>query len=179
MKKFILMTTALLMALTVNAQDQMEGNLSEIAGQKRLNVVEDWSQIKICDMDLEAWYKFRNTEQPDYNAQNEYKDELQPRLKDDMLTEANKRLNKKQLYLTRESELKYTLVITPLNINKKGDQTVKCTVKETKSGRQVASFTLIGNGGTFGSMSNLWGDGFRSSGQKLAKVLLKEMANKK
>jgi hypothetical protein len=44
MKKFILMTTALLMALTVNAQDQMEGNLSEIAGQKRLNVVEDWSQ---------------------------------------------------------------------------------------------------------------------------------------
>ena len=177
MKKYMMIMAALFVTLTMGAQE-VKGSLDVLKGQSRLNVVEDWSRLKICDMDRAAWVKYRNSEQPDYDAEKELAEELQPRLREDMLPEANSKLNKKRIYLTQEPELKYTLVIAPLAIDKKGNQLVKCIVRETATGKEVASFKVDGDGGDFGSMSNLWGDGFRSSGKKLGKLLLKAMTGR-
>lgn len=177
MKKYLMAFAALLVTLTAGAQ-QINGSLDPLKGQSRLNIVEDWSRLRICDMDRAAWIKYRNTEQPSYDAEQEFNTELQPRLRRDMLPEVNGKLNKKHLYLTQEPELKYTLVIVPLTIDKKGNQQVECILRETATGKEIANIKINGKGGTFGTMASLWGDGFRSSGEKLGKLLLKAMIKK-
>ena len=62
-------------------------------------------------------------------------------------------------------------------MSKKGNCTVKCFVKETQSGKQVYEFFVLGRGGVFGSMSNLWGDGFQNAGRRMGKMILDGVAD--
>jgi len=176
MKKNLFATALLLVlcTLTMQAQkkyvfDKVEGTPAELKGVKELSYEADWSQVIVEGMTPKEWIVKRQDEQPEYDAQNEWDNELVPRIKY-MRSTVNDKLKKTGRRVTIAADRPYTLVLTPLEISRKGDMVVKCTIKHT-GGEPVAHFYVKGNGGTFGSMSNLWGDGFESAGKRLAAVL--------
>jgi len=65
-------------------------------------------------------------------------------------------------------------VIAPISIEEHGDQIDECVIKNS-AGQQIVKFYIKASGGSFGSMSNLWNDGFTDAGKKLAKILKKNL----
>jgi len=92
-----------------------------------------------------------------------------------MIATANKKLEDKNLYFVKNKSCKYTLKLIPQNIKKKGDNLIKCQLVETDGQKIINEFTIKGDGGVFGSMGNLWGDGFKDAGKKLAKIIKKTL----
>lgn len=167
--------------LTANAvTNAPRGSFDELSSVTKFNVEVDWSQLSINGLTPEEWVRFRNAEQPQYDAEEELERELKMRWVE-MITEANDKLNKKHYYLFADDEYiyDYTLVVQPIHIDKKGNQLVLCIIKHEADDREVVRFSVNGRGGVFGTMSNLWGDGFRSSGKAMAKMLIKYLPKKK
>lgn len=128
--------------------------------------------MTIAGFSPKDWVNVRQTEQPEYNAQYELENQLKTRI-NDFIASANKQLTNVSLFLTSEKGRKYTLYIQPKNIERKGNNNIKCSIKETATGKVMAEFVVSGKGGTFGSMSNLWGDGMKSAGKKFGKTVCK------
>lgn len=178
MKKFFLMTVVALLACisTTAANDkQFVGSFDRLAGVTKFNVTVDWSTYTINNLNEEEWLRFRDAEQPQWDATKELKDELKPRWLE-LVEEANKKLNKARTYLLADDhDQQYTIVIRPERLDKRGNQTDLVIIKDEKTGEELVKFRITGKGGIFGTMSNLWGDGFRSAGGNLAKILLKQL----
>ncbi len=120
--------------------------------------------------------RFGDAEQPNYDAHNELVNELKPRFAD-MAKEANEVMSKAQIYLfLNDDRQPYTIVVRPLRLDGHGNQTDIITIKDTSTGEQIVQFQIKAKGGKFGSMSNLWGDGFRRAGKQLGKTLLKYLS---
>jgi hypothetical protein len=170
MKKLLMVMQLLLLCCTMAFASPTTG-LSVLKGQHRILWKVDWSQLKIEGMNRTDWLKYRQAEQPEYDATYELEYQLKPRIVD-MVTGANSKLTGKQMVLCTDSDCTYTLVLQPVSLSKKGNCTVKCYVKQTKSGRTVYEFFVLGRGGVFGSMSNLWGDGFQNAGKRLGKMII-------
>jgi len=149
-----------------------EGSFAPLKGMTAFGYAEDWSQLLINGMEVSDWLDYRQFEQPEYDAKKELETELKPSIKN--LREA---LNEKlggHIRFTPGKAQTYKLTISPLNIDKKGNMILECVFSDN-SGNQVVKFYVSGRGGTFGSMSNLWGDGFGSAGRRLAKRLINEL----
>lgn len=174
MKKVLLLMIAILSGVTMYASDDaMAEAFYRLRGQKKFNIVVDWSQYTINGLNEEDWMRFRDTEQPNYDAHNELVNELKPRFAD-MAKEANEVMSKAQIYLfLNDDRQPYTIVVRPLRLDGHGNQTDIITIKDTSTGEQIVQFQIKAKGGKFGSMSNLWGDGFRRAGKQLGKTLLK------
>lgn len=171
-KSIILLLLALVSCVTMQAKDGL--TFSFLQGETAISFAVDWSDLTINGMKPDDWIEFRNIEQPEYNATREYEDQLLPRY-NDLIARANKELANVNLFITKTAGRKYTLTIKPQNITKKGDCSIECTIRETTTGRRMVEFVITGKGGTFGSMSNLWGDGMKSAGKKLGKLICKHL----
>ena len=143
-----------------------------LKGEHAISYVVDWKGLTIAGFSPKDWVNVRQTEQPEYNAQYELENQLKTRI-NDFIASANKQLTNVSLFLTSEKGRKYTLYIQPKNIERKGNNYIECSIKETATGKVMAEFVVSGKGGTFGSMSNLWGDGMKSAGKKFGKTVCK------
>ncbi|SET24842.1 hypothetical protein [Prevotella sp. kh1p2] len=175
MKKLLLLAVVLMAAVAVNAKDEFTGSFAPLAGEAKIKVVEDWNNTKIVGRQLADWLEYRQAEQPEYNAENEWENELKPQLKECLLGKANEKLEDMGLFLSETGETKFVMTVHPVSVEKKGNQVVEFTVREASTQKEVVKFTINGKGGTFGSMSNLWGDGFKDTGKKLANLLKNEL----
>lgn len=175
MKKILILSMMLLGALTIQARGETEGSLAALKGETKMKVVEDWTETKIAGRTLADWLQFRQAEQPEYNAKEEWEDELKPRLMKDLPSAANDKLKNSNFFLTKEGDAKYVMTIHPVSVERKGNCVIEFTIQETKTDRQIARFTITGSGGTFGTMSNLWGDGFKSAGKRLGTMIAKAL----
>lgn len=147
-------------------------NLTFLKGEKAIGYVVDWSQLTIDGMSKADWIEKRQADQPDFDANKEYEEELLPSVKK-MFESANDKIKKTGLYFVSGTGKKYTFYFYPQNIKKKGDNNINCIVKETATGETMVEFNLEGEGGTWGSMGNLWGDGFNDAGEQLGKIIKK------
>lgn len=147
-------------------------SLAFLKGEKGIGYVVDWSQMTIDGMSKVEWIERRQVDQPKYDANKEYEEELLPSIKK-MFQTANDEIKKTGLYFVSGPEKKYTFYFYPQDIKKKGDNNINCVVKETATGETLAEFSIEGEGGSWGKMSNLWGDGFKDAGEKLGKVIKK------
>ncbi|MCI6618995.1 MAG: hypothetical protein MSD82_09085 [Prevotella sp.] len=175
MKKILLLAALLMGALSIQAEEKIEGSLAELKGETKIKVVEDWAGTAIAGKSLEDWLLFRQAEQPKYDAKQEWEDELKPRLLDDLPHTANEKLTKCNLFLVRDVDTRFVMTIHPVSVEKKGNCVLTCTICEAKTGRSIATIHLEGDGGKFGSMSNLWGDGFKSAGKRLGTLMTKAL----
>lgn len=148
--------------------------LRVLKGQHKIGWRMDWSKLTIETLSPDDWVNFRQAEQPQYDAKFELEEQLKPRILD-MVAAANHQLVDEQMFLITDSTTNYTFVFQPLNITKKGNNMVKCYLKETKTDRTVFEVMVMGRGGVFGSMSNLWGDGFKDAGKRLGKMIVEEV----
>lgn len=165
----------LVLAASASAKDEFTGSFAPLAGEAKIKVVEDWNNTKIVGRQLADWLEYRQAEQPEYDAENEWENELKPQLKESLLGKANEKLEDMGLFLSETVESKFVMTVHPVSVEKKGNQVVEFTVREASTQKEVVKFTLNGKGGTFGSMSNLWGDGFKDTGKKLANLFRNEL----
>lgn len=172
MKKFMLIAAAMVMTLAANAQKVIyEGKAPSLKGERKINIKVDFSEMKIDKKDVADWLEARQAEQPEYNAKDELEKELKPAVNEKLVEGVNDKLKKVNAYLTTNANANYTVVVKPQQVAKKGNNVNKCLILD-KSGNTVIAFELTGKGGTFGSMSNLWGDGYGDAGKELGKILL-------
>lgn len=132
-----------------------------------MNIKIDYSETKIENLSIDDWLEYRQTEQPDYNAVSELETELKPTLQSEIVEALNKKLQKKGVMLTTKGTAKYTLVIAPVSVSKKGKNRNNCSILD-ENGKVLVKFVVSARGGTFGSMDNLWGDGYKNSGKTIA-----------
>ncbi len=172
----VMMSIVMLSMLAMNSCNKLiiKGSFAEVQRVNKFNIEMDWSKIHINGLTPYEWIRFRNAEQPIFDAEEEYQTELKPRWID-MVDACNDELNEKQVYLfPNDSRQYYKLIVTPLQIDRNGNIKALCTIKDYNS-RVLVIFALTGEGGRVGSMSNLWGDGFKSAGKNLAKILEKNL----
>ena len=134
-----------------------------------INVDYDWTNLTIEGKKVAD---FRQADQPDWDARKELKEELKPQI-DEMVASANGKLKSSNLILKKNCSSQYTIKLSPQNITKKGNNVIKCQLIETKKHKVVHEFNIEGKGGVFGSMANLWSDGFKDAGKKLASMIKK------
>lgn len=171
MKKLLLIALLITVAIGVSAQVVTKGDMPSLVGERRINVTFDYSKMTINTLDIKEWIDYRQTEQPQYNAEYELENELKPALAEAFTTAVNKKLARFSVFLTSKNEANYTLTVMPQNVQKNGNNVTECTITD-KVGKHVVTFTVEGHGGTFGSMANLWGDGFKSVGKKVGNLLV-------
>ena len=175
-RTFLLMSVLMLGTIAMNASDNIvvEGSFANVKGISKFNIEIDWTYLHVNGLNPEEWIRYRNAEQPAYDAEREYERELKPRWAN-MVMSANEKLNKKQIFLLPNAiEQEYTIIVSPHDIDKKGNLEAFCAIVN-RNGKVLVKFALTGRGGIFGTMGNLWGDGFKSAGKNLAKVLDKNL----
>ena len=171
-RTLFMLTMLLLGVMSMNARDNIvvEGAFMNIPRVNRFNIEIDWTNVLVNGLTPGEWIRYRNAEQPAYDAEEEYQKELKPRWMD-MVTACNEKLNKKNLFLLPEAnEQEYTLIVSPQKIDRRGNLEAFCYIVNSND-KVLVKFVLTGKGGIFGTMSNLWGDGFKSAGKNLAKIL--------
>ena len=182
MKKLIVLSLLMLVATTSFAQGLfeqdvvvVEGSFAPLMGVSKIQVEEDWEETTIEGMSQAAWLEFRKIEQPEFNPQYELENELKPQLSIMLLPAANDKLRTIGRFLTNASESDILMTIHPVNITKKGNCYLNITIRDKMNGQQIVKFSIEGKGGIFGSMANLWSDGFKSAGKRLGKLLVKQL----
>lgn len=171
---FTLCVLAGLFVQMSQAARKQKTDFSFLQGERAVSCIIDWSELTIGGFSTDEWIEKRQAEQPQYDATHEFNDQLLPQV-GLLIEHANKQLEKAHLFLSNKEGKKYTLYVIPQNISQKGDNTVRFEMKETATGKVMAQFEIEGDGGVFGSMSNLWGDGFKDAGKKLGKLMLKSL----
>lgn len=172
MKRLFFVVTLLLIAFQSFAGEKID--FSMLKNEVKVNVEYIWNDLSIDGKEVKDWLEYRQAEQPEWDAQKEFSEELKPQI-GEMIATANKKLEDKNLYFVKNKSCKYTLKLIPQNIKKKGDNFIKCQLVETDGQKIINEFTIKGDGGVFGSMGNLWGDGFKDAGKKLAKIIKKTL----
>ena len=149
-----------------------KGSFDTIKDVRKFNVEVDWSYLHVAGYLPADWIVFRNNQQPEYDAEKELNEELMPQWQ--YISEvANDKLNKKRVYFFPNStDEEYTIIVTPHQIDKRGNMEGFCSIVNRQN-ELIVKFVLTGKGGRFGTMSNLWGDGFKSAGKNLANILQK------
>ncbi len=168
MKKITFILVALLACISVSAKEKV--NLSCLKGQRMMNVEFDWSKVTIVGMEVEDWIAYRQVEEPSEDAGDYFENKLKPQT-GEMVKTANKILEKVPLTLISKEGCEYTLRITPMAVDKKNNNTLKCTVLVTETQTVVGEFEISGEAGHWGSMPNLWSDAFKDAGEKLGKLI--------
>lgn len=174
MKKMVLALASLFMVLTASAQKNVEGSFPSLKGVKKINLVVDYSEMQIDNKTVADWLEYRQAEQPKYDANKELDSELKPTVVEKLTDEINSKLKKSGAYVVTNNSADYTLRVKPISVAKKGNNTNECAILD-KEGNVLVKFEIKGSGGTFGSMANLWGDGYEDTGKKLGGVVAKCM----
>lgn len=170
MKKTLLALFLLVFTMSAEAQTIIRGALPSLTGEVKINFVIDCSRWTIDNKQESDWLEFRQATQPEYDAHKELENELKPALASAFADNVNTRIGKSGAYLAITKDAHYTLTLIPLTVSRKGDNTNECTITD-QQGRELVCFTVEGSGGVFGTMANLWGDGYKSTGKKVGKLL--------
>lgn len=171
MKRLLFIIMLLVALVGAQAQIVTKGDMPSLVGERKIGVVFDYSQMTINSLSVADWLDYRQTEQPAYNAEKELQNELKPSLQEAFVTAVNKKLARFSVFLVNGKNANYTLTVYPLNVRKNGNNMTECVMTD-KAGNHVVTFTVEGNGGTFGTMANLWGDGYKSVGKKVGNLLV-------
>src|SRR5574344_86812 len=174
MKKLFLFLSMILLCQMVKAQNIVSGNIASIKDVSKVKVVVDWSQVKINNLSVADWLEYRQTESPEYNAKDELENELKTQVMENVIPYCNKRIEKLNFFLLNgDNDTDVTLKIIPLTCDKKGNNISDFEFVKTNGGTSLVKIRVKSSGGVFGTMANLWGDGFKKAGENFGKYLYK------
>lgn len=172
MRKILLFLIVIMVTLTVGAQKILEGTKPSLKGVNKISLKIDFSETKIDNKTVADWLEYRQASQPKYNAKNELENELKPVVQEKVIKSLNDKLSKKGAFVTLNSNAKYTLLVKPVSVSMKGDNTNDCYILD-EFGNILVKFHISGSGGHWGTMSNLWGDGYEDSAKSIASFVVK------
>ena len=165
MKKLCIICSFLLMSAMCFSQKVM-GTFTLPEGEKFISIDWDWSDAVIDKKYNEADWIVVNGK--------EYWDKAKLEVLSLIVREMNSKMDKSRItVISPESDTKtaYTLYICPIKYSKRGDNVSIYKLKETSSGEEIGSCKLSGDGGSFGSVANLLGDGYEEAARKMGTIL--------
>ncbi len=168
MKKFIFLVLSFLAVNTMNAQKLISGDFSVLKSEKFLKVAWDYSETIIEKQYSESeWEKIRDPGEWE-NAKEEAMDVVLENMND-----ALEKTTLRVVGLDRDFEVKYVLYIKPIELDKKGNNRSDFILIEKETDKEVARLNIKGDGGHWGTLSNLLGDGFEESARSVGKYIRK------
>lgn len=173
MRSFFTTLVLLVVSLHLWGQEDVTGNFDPMINVHKVAVIVDWSEVKIANLTESEWLETRQNENPRMDAKIELEKQLKPILIQKLIPNANKHLDRKDLYLVRHETTNVTLKVIPLSIKKNGSNT--CRFQLINKEGVFYSFVLSCNSGLLGSMANLWADAFENTGEELGRFLKKEL----
>lgn len=172
MRKILFFLVAIMVTLTIGAQKVLEGSKPSLKGVNKISLKIDFSETKIDNKSIADWLEYRQASQPKYDAKKELENELKPVVQEKVIKSLNNKLSKKGAFVTLNSNAKYTLLVKPVSVSMKGDNTNDCYIVD-EFGNILVKFHISGSGGHWGTMSNLWGDGYEDSAKSIASFVVK------
>lgn len=165
MKKTLLITFMALATLNSYAQKVIDGTFALLKDEKFVTVAWDFSKTVFEK-------KFNEKEWADIHTPAEW-EEAKKEAMEKILEEANGKLENATVYLvdatTYKEKTNYTIIITPKTLDKKGNNLSNYVLRKNANSEEVAVIEIKGDGGHFGSLSNLLGDGYEEAARKLGK----------
>lgn len=172
MKKGLLFVATLLLTLNVDAQKVVDGSIPSLKGENKINLKIDFSETLIDNKSIEDWLEYRQATQPKDDAKKELESELKPVAKQKLTDILNDKFQKNGVFFTNNNNAKYTLIVKPVNVSMKGNNTNECSIIDDAN-KVLVKFQVVGSGGRLGSMRNLWGDGYDDTAKKIASFIKK------
>lgn len=165
MKKLFFIYSFLLLS-AVSFSQKVTGTFTLPEGEKFISIDWDWSDAVIDKKYNEADWIVVNGK--------EYWEKAKLEVLSLLVREMNSKMEKARITVIspeNEKKTKYTLFICPIKYSKKGDNVSIYRLKETSSGEEIGSCKLSGDGGSFGSVANLLGDGYEEAARKMGTIL--------
>lgn len=141
----------------------------------RIDVVVDWSVLKIDTLSQEKWISIRQKENPRYDAKLEFEKQLKPQLFSCCIPKLNEQLIKYNLKFVRFQDTSLSLLIIPININKNGSWEFEFKFIKNDTSDSFAQFRLDGHSPTLGSKLHKWEAIFENVGLNLGLFLKKKL----
>lgn len=170
MKKALFLLTAVLISLSANAVEIIDGSIPSLLGETKINLKLDYSGVMIDNKTVDEWLEYRQADQPIYDAKEELEKGIKVAVQEKIVKAINNKLREKRVYVTTNGSARYTILVCPLSISQKGKNSNFCFIQDEK-GNVLVSFTVNGKGGKWGSMVNLVGDGYGESGNDIASLV--------
>lgn len=160
MKKLLLF-----LALLPLSMFALENPLSFLQGQSKLDLSISYAEGSLCSMQEDEFIPFMESEadEPWVNITREWKVQF--------TNELNEELEGHQFLVGSFPKAAYEAVVNVEYLNKKGRFVSTVDFVEKESGTVVYSKYIAADGGVFGSITNLIGDGHKHAGEALGKYL--------
>ena len=93
---------------------------------------------------------------------------------DVIIENVNDMLKKEQVFIVKNSEkANYVITIFPLTLDRKGNNKSEYVLTDIKNGNEEGRILIKGDGGHWGDIANLLGDGYEEAARKLGKYIKK------
>lgn len=174
--RIILFLLLSLVVTNINAEDELPSEaFSPLKNIHRIDVVVDWSSLKIDSLTQEEWIEKRQKEKPKYDARIELEKQLKTQLFSCFIPRVNEQLIKYNLKFVRFQDTPISIIIVPLNINKNGKLECEFRFQKNETKEVFAQFILIGQGVSLGSLQTRWESAFENIGNHLGQYLKKQL----
>jgi hypothetical protein len=174
MKRNLLFIVFASVVLNAWSQNVSEGSIGFLEFQESLiDVKFDFSQTKFEDgHDFDWWIE-------EATSKDVWENKTMPYITKKLINELNDNANEKYIYFTTNSDkADYTMIVTPLTLDKKGNNEIVFVFIDNKSNEVKLKLCNKAKGGKIGSFTNLQGDGFGAAGNSIGKFLKKNVKQK-
>ena len=166
MKKITVLLLAFFISLTGYAQKLVSGSLAEVFRQETLNVAVDYSKASIDGIKESSLLNIGGERAKDWQRD---KEEINSKF----ILALHLKIND-IIEVGRYPDANYTLVFIPTSFDDDGEVNGYAEIIDT-DGTSVAKIEKInGDGGRWGSFTNLCGDAMERAGENVGKLLQRE-----
>ena len=177
MKKLFLFFAVFFLAVSAYAIDLKTGSFAALAGQERVRVDFDFSDVMIDGMTLENFLELGVVDD-DFKDWNDFVNFIKRRFLAGINSDTYKFVEG-MVFFTGESETDFSIRVSPAMMNIDGKYIINYSLVDNATGEVLGTAYQTGDGGTFGSFSNLQGDGFEEAAEAFKKFLNKQLKPEK
>jgi hypothetical protein len=176
MKKVLLIAIAILFLVKDNNAQRLEqGSLDFVNGEKELNIIFDFSNVKINGRSEKEFIELQ-TIRGGEKWKNKWENTTKKVLFQKFVDYANLNLiGKYDLRIGDYPNANYQVNVKIITISEYGSVYADVKFSKINSDETLASLFISGSGGSFGTKENLMGDGFKRAGDKLGILLAKKL----
>lgn len=148
-----------------------DSSWSFLKGVKAIELEVDYHQAIINNMDEQEFIQYYSQ----YISQENWYAASQKYWEGSFLNECSDQIHKKACRIGKVQDAKIKLLITLLSATDNGDLQVKITFINKENGSTLNTIEMNSKGGHFGGIISLISDGFEHLGEKVGKLLLRQL----
>lgn len=153
-------------SVNIHAQKEISGSFGCLSTERAVCIRWDFSNTLFENKFSEQEWEETKGKAAWNNAKNEAMDVI--------IENVNDMLKKEQVFVVKNSDkAHYIITIAPLSLDSKGNNNSEYILTDIKNGSEEGRILIKGDGGHWGDLSNLLGDGYEEAARKLGKYIKK------